>query len=105
MLSATSDVCKISSHKLQNISQIRTISLHRLRFVVGLQQSELAMFDQTKKSSYVQNICKFMSLQNDTVVRTLSILEFDFCFHLEYHPNIKSFTSQPFGFHYKHFPI
>ncbi|MBF4436914.1 endonuclease, partial [Vibrio anguillarum] len=55
------------------------------------------MFDQTKKSSHVHNICKFMSLKNDAVVRTLSILEFDFCFHLEYNPNIKSFTSQPFG--------
>lgn len=59
------------------------------------------MFDQTKKSSHVHNICKFMSLKNDAVVRTLSILEFDFCFHLEYNPNINSFTSQPFGFHYQ----
>ncbi len=42
-----------------------------------------------------------MSLKNDAVVRTLSILEFDFCFHLEYNANIKSFTSQPFGFHYQ----
>jgi len=59
------------------------------------------MFDQTKKSSHVHNIYKFMSLKNDAVVRTLSILEFDFCFHLEYNANIKSFTSQPFGFHYQ----
>lgn len=59
------------------------------------------MFDQTKKSSHVHNICKFMSLKNDAVVRTLSILEFDFCFHLEYNADIKSFTSQPFGFHYQ----
>ena len=59
------------------------------------------MFDQTKKSSHVHNICKFMSLKNDAVVRTLSILEFDFCFHLEYNVDIKSFTSQPFGFHYQ----
>jgi hypothetical protein len=42
-----------------------------------------------------------MSLKNDAVVRTLSILEFDFCFHLEYNADIKSFTSQPFGFHYQ----
>ncbi|HHC6550081.1 TnsA endonuclease N-terminal domain-containing protein [Vibrio parahaemolyticus] len=59
------------------------------------------MFDQTKKSSHVHNICKFMSLKNDAVVRTLSILEFDFCFHLEYNADIKSFTSQPFGFNYQ----
>ncbi|EGQ8033710.1 Tn7 transposase TnsA N-terminal domain-containing protein [Vibrio parahaemolyticus] len=59
------------------------------------------MFDQTKKSSHVRNICKFISLKNDAVVRTLSILEFDFCFHLEYNADIKSFTSQPFGFHYQ----
>ena len=42
-----------------------------------------------------------MSLKNDAVVRTLSILEFDFCFHLEYNADIKSFASQPFGFHYQ----
>ncbi|MDR9827941.1 Tn7 transposase TnsA N-terminal domain-containing protein [Vibrio sp. FNV 38] len=58
------------------------------------------MFDQTKKSSHVHNICKFMSLKNDAVVRTLSILEFDFCFHLEYSPDVKEYVSQPRGFYY-----
>jgi hypothetical protein len=42
-----------------------------------------------------------MSLKNDAVVRTLAILEFDFCFHLEYNVDIKSFTSEPFGFYYQ----
>lgn len=59
------------------------------------------MFDQTKKSSHVHNICKFMSLKNDAVVRTLSILEFDFCFHLEYNPDVKRYLSQPHGYHYQ----
>ncbi|PNI03185.1 TnsA endonuclease N-terminal domain-containing protein [Vibrio diazotrophicus] len=58
------------------------------------------MYDQTKKSSHVHNICKFMSLKNDAVVRTLSILEFDFCFHLEYNPDVKRYLSQPNGFYY-----
>lgn len=58
------------------------------------------MFDQTQKSSHVHNICKFMSLKNDAVVRTLSILEFDFCFHLEYNPDVKGYISQPHGFYY-----
>ncbi|MBW8190953.1 Tn7 transposase TnsA N-terminal domain-containing protein [Neiella marina] len=59
------------------------------------------MYDQTKKSSHVHNICKFMSLKNDAVVRTLSILEFDFCFHLEYDPEVASYQSQPDGFKYR----
>ncbi|HIF9199657.1 TPA: TnsA endonuclease N-terminal domain-containing protein [Photobacterium damselae] len=59
------------------------------------------MFDQTKKSSHVHNICKFMSLKNDAVVRTLSVLEFDFCFHLEYNPDVKEYISQPYGYHYR----
>nr|WP_240314448.1 Tn7 transposase TnsA N-terminal domain-containing protein [Vibrio tetraodonis] len=42
-----------------------------------------------------------MSLKNDAVVRTLSILEFDFCFHLEYNVDVESFISQPTGFYYK----
>lgn len=58
------------------------------------------MYDQTKKSSHVHNIRKFMSLKNDAVVRTMSVLEFDFCFHLEYNPDIKSFSSQPFNLSY-----
>jgi hypothetical protein len=36
------------------------------------------MYDQTKKASYVHNIRKFMSLKNDSVLRTMSVLEFDF---------------------------
>ncbi|WP_418114072.1 TnsA endonuclease N-terminal domain-containing protein [Vibrio scophthalmi] len=59
------------------------------------------MFDQTKKSSAVHNICKFMSLKNDSVIRTMSILEFDFCFHAEYNPKVTRFESQPFGFEYR----
>ncbi len=58
------------------------------------------MFDQTKKSSHVHNISKFMSLKNDAVVRTMSTLELDMCFHLEYSPDIEKFTSQPNGFYY-----
>jgi hypothetical protein len=42
-----------------------------------------------------------MSLKNDAVVRTLSILEFDFCFHLEYNPEVHAFSSQPSGFLYQ----
>ena len=34
-----------------------------------------------------------MSLKNDAVVRTLSVLEFDFCFHLEYNVDVESFIS------------
>ncbi|MBD1388384.1 MULTISPECIES: TnsA endonuclease N-terminal domain-containing protein [Echinimonadaceae] len=59
------------------------------------------MYDQTKKSSHVHNICKFMSLKNDAVVRTQSLLEFDFCFHLEYNSDIARYHSQPFGFQYR----
>ncbi|MGF1728486.1 TnsA endonuclease N-terminal domain-containing protein [Photobacterium kasasachensis] len=58
------------------------------------------MYDQTKKSSYVHNIRKFMSLKNDAVVRTMSVLEFDFCFHLEYNPGVQSFISQPESLYY-----
>lgn len=58
------------------------------------------MYDQTKKSSHVHNIRKFMSLKNDDIVRTMSLLEFDFCFHLEYNPDIKSFSSQPQEYYY-----
>ncbi|AXT73705.1 TnsA endonuclease N-terminal domain-containing protein [Vibrio sp. dhg] len=58
------------------------------------------MYDQTQKASYVHNIRKFMSLKNDAVVRTMSVLEFDFCFHLEYNPNVKSFISQPDSLYY-----
>ncbi|WP_047048037.1 TnsA endonuclease N-terminal domain-containing protein, partial [Vibrio mexicanus] len=58
------------------------------------------MYDQTKKSSAVHNICKFMSLKNDSVIRTMSILEFDFCFHAEYNPKVARYESQPFGFEY-----
>lgn len=58
------------------------------------------MFDQTKKSSHVHNICKFMSLKNDSVVRTMSMLEYDFCFHAEYNPQIVRYESQPHGFEY-----
>lgn len=42
-----------------------------------------------------------MSLKNDAAVRTLSILEFDFCFHLEYNPEVHTFSSQPSGFRYQ----
>ncbi len=80
--------------------QICTLSQHRLHFVVGLQQSYNAMYDQTKKSSHVHNISKFMSLKNDAVVRTMSVLEFDFCFHLEYNPDVQSFSSQPINLAY-----
>ncbi|EIA1497132.1 Tn7 transposase TnsA N-terminal domain-containing protein [Vibrio parahaemolyticus] len=59
------------------------------------------MFDQTRNSSHVHNICKFMSLKNDAVVRTLSVLEFDFCFHLEYNPDVERYLSQPHGYHYQ----
>lgn len=41
-----------------------------------------------------------MSLKNNAVVRTMSILELDMCFHLEYSPDIENFTSQPNGFYY-----
>lgn len=41
-----------------------------------------------------------MSLKNDAIVRTMSVLEFDFCFHLEYNPDIKSFSSQPANYYY-----
>ncbi len=58
------------------------------------------MYDQTKKSSAVHNICKFMSIKNDEVICTMSMLEFDFCFHAEYNPNVLSFQSQPDGFKY-----
>ncbi|MFM2478416.1 TnsA endonuclease N-terminal domain-containing protein [Celerinatantimonas sp. MCCC 1A17872] len=58
------------------------------------------MYDQTHKSSYVHNIRKFMSLKNDAVVRTMSVLEFDFCFHLEYNPDVKRFSSQPINLAY-----
>ncbi|MCC4815421.1 endonuclease [Vibrio lentus] len=58
------------------------------------------MYDQTKKSSAVHNICKFMSLKNDSVVRTMSMLEYDFCFHAEYNPPIVRYESQPHGFEY-----
>jgi hypothetical protein len=42
-----------------------------------------------------------MSLKNDAVVRTLSILEFDFCFHLEYNPDVTRYISQPHGYLYQ----
>lgn len=58
------------------------------------------MYDQTKKSSAVHNICKFMSLKNDSVIRTMSILEYDFCFHAEYNSKVVRYESQPFGFEY-----
>lgn len=58
------------------------------------------MYDQTKKSSHVHNIRKFMSLKNDAVVRPLSILESDFCFHHEYNPDVKGYIYQPHGFYY-----
>lgn len=58
------------------------------------------MYDQTKKSSHVHNICKFMSLKNDAVVRTQSILEHDFCYHLEFNPDVAKFTSQPLHIFY-----
>ncbi len=63
-------------------------------------QGSAAMYDQTKKSSAVHNICKFMSIKNHSVVRTMSILEYDFCFHAEYNPNVASYASQPEGFFY-----
>lgn len=59
------------------------------------------MYDQTKKSSHVHNIRKFMSLKNDAVVRTMSVLEFDFCFHLEYNPDVQRFSSQPDSYSYE----
>ncbi|GAL29977.1 hypothetical protein JCM19239_7846 [Vibrio variabilis] len=59
------------------------------------------MYDQTKKSSAVHNICKFMSLKNDAVIRTMSILEYDFCFHAEYNPKVTRFESQSFVFKYR----
>ncbi|WP_281544935.1 TnsA endonuclease N-terminal domain-containing protein [Grimontia sp. SpTr1] len=58
------------------------------------------MFDQTNKASFVHNIRKFMSLKNDAVVRTMSVLEYDFCLHLEYNPDVHSYVSQPDGFFY-----
>lgn len=58
------------------------------------------MYDQTKKASHVHNICKFMSLKNNAVIRTQSILEFDFCYHLEFNPHITHFSSQPLNLFY-----
>lgn len=43
-----------------------------------------------------------MSLKNDSIIRTESMLEFDMCFHLEYSPDVVSFESQPQGFHYEY---
>ncbi len=53
------------------------------------------MYDKTKKASPVHNISKFMSLKNNSVIRTMSILEYDFCHHLEYDDDVLSFSSQP----------
>lgn len=50
---------------------------------------------KTKKAFSVHNISKFMSLKNKSVIRTMSILEYDFCHHLEYDDNVLSFSSQP----------
>jgi len=44
------------------------------------------MYVRTLKQSQVKNISKFMSLKNDSIIRTESMLEFDMCFHLEYSP-------------------
>ena len=41
-----------------------------------------------------------MSFKSNAVFRTISILELDMCFHLEYSPDIEKFTSQPKGFYY-----
>lgn len=60
------------------------------------------MYVRTLKQSQVKNISKFMSLKNDLIIRTESMLEFDMCFHLEYSPDVVSFESQPQGFHYEH---
>ncbi|MDD9173522.1 TnsA endonuclease N-terminal domain-containing protein [Aliivibrio sp. S2TY2] len=66
------------------------------------------MYVRTLKQSQVKNISKFMSLKNDSIIRTESMLEFDMCFHLEYSPDVVSFESQPQGFYYeyqgKHLP-
>ena len=48
------------------------------------------MYDQTKKSSHVHNIRKFMILKNDAVVRTTSALEFDFASTLNTTQTLKS---------------
>lgn len=53
------------------------------------------MYDKTKKASPVHNISKFMSLKNDLVIRVMSILEYDFCHHLEYDDDVRRFSSQP----------
>ncbi len=62
--------------------------------------SSVLLLCSTKPKSHLTPtfIFKFKSLKSDAVVRTLSILEFDFCFLLEYDADIKSVTSQALDF-------
>lgn len=48
-----------------------------------------------------KNIFKFISVKNKAIVMCESTLEFDACFHLEYHPDVASFESQPFYLEYQ----
>ncbi len=54
-----------------------------------------------KKPHAKKNIFKFISVKNSAIIMCESSLEFDACFHLEYHPNVVSFESQPFCFNYQ----
>lgn len=47
-----------------------------------------------------KNIFKFISVKNKAIIMCESPLEFDACFHLEYHPDVVSYESQPFCFEY-----
>ncbi|MBV7297275.1 TnsA endonuclease N-terminal domain-containing protein [Enterovibrio paralichthyis] len=54
-----------------------------------------------KKPHAKKNVFKFISVKNSAIITCESSLEFDACFHLEYHPNVVSFESQPFCFNYQ----
>lgn len=48
-----------------------------------------------------KNIFKFISVKCNAIIMCESSLEFDACFHLEYHPDVASFESQPFCLEYQ----
>ncbi|MEI8612161.1 Tn7 transposase TnsA N-terminal domain-containing protein [Enterovibrio sp. Hal110] len=44
---------------------------------------------------------KFISVKCNDIIPCESPIEFDACYHLEYHPDVQSFESQPFCFEYQ----
>lgn len=53
-----------------------------------------------RKPSANKNVFKFASSKSSDAIMCESTIEFDACFHHEYNESVKSFESQPQGFHY-----